>query len=152
MQRKLAAIMVADFVGSTASMEADEEETVACVNACMKAVEGTVVRHDGRVFNTAGDAVLAEFASPVNALRATMEARNVAAAVPGAMRGSMGPSQGHQQTPFEVQVSGFMVQPGALRTWPTMRSKMRGAHLTAPPVSTRTAKSAKQMQLDLRAW
>ena len=84
MQRKLAAIMVADFVGSTAAMEFDEEETVTRVNACMKAVEDAVVRHDGRIFNTAGDAVFAEFSSPVNALRATMEARNVVAAVPGA--------------------------------------------------------------------
>ena len=50
----------------------------------MKAVGDTVARHDGRVFSTAGDAVLAEFSSPVNALRASMEARNAIAAVPGA--------------------------------------------------------------------
>ena len=84
MERKLAAIMVADFVGSTAAMESDEERAVTCVNACMKAVGDTISRHDGRIFNTAGDAVLAEFSSPVNALRATMEARNLVAVVPGA--------------------------------------------------------------------
>ena len=84
MQRRLAAIMVADFVDSTPAMESDEEGTVTRVAACMKVVGDTVARHDGRVFSTAGDAVLAEFSSPVNALRASMEARNAIAAVPGA--------------------------------------------------------------------
>ena len=84
MQRRLAAIMVADFVGSTPAMESDEEGTVTRVAACMKAVGDTAARHDGRVFSTAGDAVLVEFSSPVNALRASMEARNAIAAVPGA--------------------------------------------------------------------
>ena len=84
MQRKLVAIMVADFVGSTAAMESHEEEAVECVSACLRAVGDTVVRHDGRVFNTAGDAVLAEFISPVNALRAAMEARSSLAAIPDA--------------------------------------------------------------------
>jgi adenylate cyclase len=79
MQRRLAAIMVADFVNSTPAMESDEERTVTCVAACMKMVGDVVARHEGRVFNTAGDAVLTEFASPVNALRAAMEARNAIA-------------------------------------------------------------------------
>jgi adenylate cyclase len=89
MQRRLAAIMVADFVDSTSAMESDEERAVTCVTACMKAVGDVVARHEGRVFNTAGDAVLAEFSSPVNALRAAMEARNAIASVPGATAGDM---------------------------------------------------------------
>ena len=89
MQRRLAAIMVADFVNSTPAMESDEERTVTCVAACMKTVGDVVARHEGRVFNTAGDAVLTEFASPVNALRAAMEARNAIAAVPGATARAM---------------------------------------------------------------
>ena len=89
MQRRLAAIMVADFVDSTSAMESDEERAVTCVTACMKTVGDVVARHEGRVFNTAGDAVLAEFSSPVNALRAAMEARNAIAAVPGATAGDM---------------------------------------------------------------
>jgi adenylate cyclase len=82
-QRKLATIMVADVVGSTPAMEADEEAAVARVASCLKAVEDMVTRYEGRVFNTAGDALLAEFSSPVNALRASMEARTAIAAVPG---------------------------------------------------------------------
>ena len=61
MQRRLAAIMVADFVNSTPAMESDEERTVTCIAACMKTVGDVVARHEGRVFNTAGDAVFTEF-------------------------------------------------------------------------------------------
>ena len=50
MQRRLAAIMVADFVGSTPAMESDEEGSVTRIAACMKVVGDTVARHDGRVF------------------------------------------------------------------------------------------------------
>ncbi|MGX9576975.1 adenylate/guanylate cyclase domain-containing protein [Mesorhizobium sp. f-mel] len=76
--------MVADFVGSTSAMESDEERVVARIADCMKTVGDVVISHDGRVFNTAGDAVLAEFSSPVNALKAAMEARIAIAAVSGA--------------------------------------------------------------------
>ena len=84
MHRKLATILVADFVGSTAAMELDEEAAVARVHECLKAVEDIVVRHDGRVFGTAGDAILAEFGSPVNAVRSAIEARYSISAIPGA--------------------------------------------------------------------
>jgi adenylate cyclase len=82
MQRKLAAILVADFVGSTSAMEADEERTVTRVADCLKTIGDIVSRHEGRIFSTAGDAVLAEFSSPVNALRAAMEARGAIASMP----------------------------------------------------------------------
>ena len=84
MERKLAAIMVADFVGSTSAMETDEEGTVSLVSSCLDAIDISVKRHSGRIFSTAGDAVLAEFSSPVNALRAAMEGRSAIAAIPGA--------------------------------------------------------------------
>lgn len=83
MNRKLAAILVGDFVGSTPAMESDEEGTVARVEACMAAIAHVVANHEGRVFSTAGDAVLSEFSSPVNALRAAVEARDAVAALPG---------------------------------------------------------------------
>lgn len=84
MQRKLATIMVADVVGSTPAMETDEEEALTRVEAYLAVIENMVVRYDGRVFNMAGDAVLAEFVSPVNAVRAAMEARSAISIVPGA--------------------------------------------------------------------
>lgn len=83
MQRKLATIMVADFVGSTSAMEADEEAAISLINAALESVHEVVRRHDGRAFGFAGDAVLAEFASPVSALRAAIEARAELAGLPG---------------------------------------------------------------------
>lgn len=81
MHRKLATILVGDIVGSTAQMERDEEAAVRRFQDCLGAVSQTVQDHEGRVFNRAGDAVLAEFSSPVNALRAAMEARGALARV-----------------------------------------------------------------------
>lgn len=75
MERRLASVFVADIVGSTPAMEADEEGALVRLNACLQAVSDSVTRHSGRVFNTAGDAILAEFSSPVNALKAAVDAR-----------------------------------------------------------------------------
>jgi adenylate cyclase len=83
MGRKLAAILVADFVGSTAAMQSDEERALAQVANLLDIVSAHVAEHEGRVFNTAGDSILAEFASPVSALRAAMEARMAIAGTPG---------------------------------------------------------------------
>ncbi|MBW9112434.1 adenylate/guanylate cyclase domain-containing protein [Rhizobium cauense] len=89
MQRKLATIMVGDFVGSTPAMETDEEEAITRIDAALETVRKVVQRHDGRVFGTAGDALLAEFSSPVNALRSAIEARAEIAALPGSSGGDM---------------------------------------------------------------
>ena len=65
--------MVGDIVGYSAMMEKSEEKTVA--RPCD--VSGTWISEkvgslDGRIFNKAGDATLAEFASPINALRTAL--------------------------------------------------------------------------------
>jgi TolB-like protein len=83
MQRRIAAILVGDIVGSTPQMEADEESAVRRFAACLDAVSDRIGAHEGRVFNRAGDAVLAEFSSPVNALRAAMAARGALSGVDG---------------------------------------------------------------------
>jgi adenylate cyclase len=84
MRRRLATILVGDIVSSTQAMEADEEAAIARFAACLDAVAEVVARRDGRVFSAAGDALLAEFSSPVNALRAAMEARSALVSVDGA--------------------------------------------------------------------
>ncbi|MBB3391576.1 adenylate cyclase [Rhizobium sp. BK275] len=89
MQRKLATIMVGDFVGSTSAMETDEEGAITRIDTVLETVRMIVQRHDGRVFSTAGDGLLAEFASPVNALRSAIEARAEIAALPGSSGGDM---------------------------------------------------------------
>jgi adenylate cyclase len=69
MKRRMAAIMVGDIVGYSAMMERSEETTLARLAVCEAVVERNVAEFDGRIFNKAGDATLAEFASPINALR-----------------------------------------------------------------------------------
>ncbi len=82
MERRLAAILAADVVGYSRLMEADEEATVSALTACREVIDGLVAEHRGRVFGSAGDSVVAEFASPVEAVRCAvdiqraLEARN----------------------------------------------------------------------------
>src|SRR5436305_10735369 len=79
MKRRLAAILVGDVVGYSAMMEADEEGTAARINDLTAMVHEKVKARDGRVFKTMGDAVLADFASPWNALHCAVEMRSALA-------------------------------------------------------------------------
>jgi class 3 adenylate cyclase len=67
MKRRMAAIMVGDIVGFSAIMEKSEERTIARLAACEVLIAEKVAALDGRIFNRAGDATLAEFPSPINA-------------------------------------------------------------------------------------
>ncbi len=69
MERRLAAILAADVVGYSRLMEADEEATARTLGIYREIIEGLVASHHGRVFGSAGDSVIAEFASPVEAVR-----------------------------------------------------------------------------------
>ena len=69
MERRLVAILAADVVGYSRLMEADEEATLATLNAYRRFIDERIVDHRGRVFGGAGDSVIAEFASPVEAVR-----------------------------------------------------------------------------------
>ena len=73
MKRRMAAIMVGDIVGYSTMMEKSEEKTVARLATCQALISEKVTSLDGRVFNRAGDATLAEFPSPINALRCAIE-------------------------------------------------------------------------------
>ena len=79
MQRKMAALMVGDIVGYSAMMERAEEETAERLASCQTLIAEKVHLLDGRVFKTMGDAALAEFPSPVNALRSAFEIRSALA-------------------------------------------------------------------------
>ena len=72
-QRRLAAILAADVVGYSRLMGEDEEATLATLKACRGILDGLIAQHGGRVFGTAGDSVIAEFASPVEAVRCATE-------------------------------------------------------------------------------
>ncbi len=73
MERRLAAILAADVVGYSRLMGADEAATLATLNAYREIIDGLVANHHGRVFGSAGDSVIAEFASPVEAVRCALE-------------------------------------------------------------------------------
>ena len=69
MDRRLAAILAADVVGYSRLMGMNEAATVAALDDCRALIFGLIGDHDGRVFNTAGDSILAEFGSVVGAVR-----------------------------------------------------------------------------------
>ena len=69
MSRRLATILAADAVGYSARIEQDEEGTLAVLKAHRKIIDAEIEAHGGRVFGSAGDSVIAEFASPVEAVR-----------------------------------------------------------------------------------
>jgi class 3 adenylate cyclase len=68
-ERRLAAILAADVVGYSRLVGEDEEGTLRTLGACREVIDGLVTEHRGRVFGSAGDSVVAEFASPVEAVR-----------------------------------------------------------------------------------
>ncbi len=71
--RKLTTILCADVVGYSRMMEADEVATLETLKAYREAMAGFIARHDGRVVSTSGDALLAEFASVVEAVQCAAE-------------------------------------------------------------------------------
>ena len=73
MERRLAAILAADVVGYSRLTETDEEATVRALHACREIIDGLVADHRGRVFGSAGDSVVAEFPSPVEAVRCAVD-------------------------------------------------------------------------------
>jgi TolB-like protein/class 3 adenylate cyclase len=72
-ERRLAAILVADVAGYSLLMHVDEEETHARVSALLtNTVMPAVAAYGGRVVKTTGDGLLAEFPSAVEAVRSAM--------------------------------------------------------------------------------
>jgi TolB-like protein/class 3 adenylate cyclase/Flp pilus assembly protein TadD len=67
--RKLTTILAADVEGYTRLMRADEEATLKTLGEYREIIDGLIARHEGRVFSTGGDSVLAEFGSAVEAVR-----------------------------------------------------------------------------------
>ena len=72
-RRKLAAILAADVVGFSKKMGENEDRTLRNLKACRTLTDESIEAHHGRVFGSAGDSVIAEFASPVDAIVAAVE-------------------------------------------------------------------------------
>ena len=75
-RRKLTTIFSADVQDYTRLMGADEEGTLATLKRYRDAMARLIEAHDGRVINTWGDGLIAEFASVVEAVRAAVDIQN----------------------------------------------------------------------------
>ncbi|MCS3740709.1 MULTISPECIES: adenylate/guanylate cyclase domain-containing protein [unclassified Rhizobium] len=76
MRRKLTTIFSADVQDYTRLMGADEEGTLAMLKWSRDAMSRLIGAHGGRVINTWGDGLIAEFPSVVEAVRAAIDVQN----------------------------------------------------------------------------
>jgi len=76
-RRKLAAILAADVFGYSKMMGENENRTLKNLKACRAITDESITNNHGRIFHTAGDSVIAEFASPVDAVVAAVEFQRI---------------------------------------------------------------------------
>src|SRR5215472_14927196 len=97
--RRLAAILAADIAGYSALMGTNEADTVRSLKEHQTVVLPMIKEHGGRVIDTAGDGILAEFGSVVNAvecavlIQRTMAERNAHVVEPRRMQFRIGVNQ-----------------------------------------------------------
>src|SRR6202049_693174 len=72
-ERRLAAILAADVESYSRLMHGDEEATMETLSARRAVIDELIGRHRGRIANTAGDSILAEFASVLDAVHCAIE-------------------------------------------------------------------------------
>ena len=77
--RKLTTILAADVVGFSKLMDQHEELTLKNLKTCRDIVDPIITEYGGRIFHTAGDSVIAEFASPVSSVEAAIEFQQILA-------------------------------------------------------------------------
>jgi adenylate cyclase len=108
-KRRLAAILAADVEGYSRLMGADEVATLDALTARREILDGLIASHGGRIANTAGDSVLAEFGSAVDAVRCAMEAQDAVAKANSGL-----PDSRHINFRIGVHVGDVMVRAGDL--------------------------------------
>ncbi len=72
-QRKLTTILAADAEGYSREMQADEVRTLGALRAARDVFSRFIERHKGRIANTAGDGLIADFPSVVEAVQCAIE-------------------------------------------------------------------------------
>jgi adenylate cyclase len=78
-ERKLSAIFAADVEGYSRLMGRDEIGTLRTLTAYRVIIDRLIASHRGRIFNTAGDSILADFASAVDAVQCAVEIQDALA-------------------------------------------------------------------------
>jgi len=81
-ERRLAAIFAADAAGYSRLMNVDETGTLRVLTAHRVIMDRLIVEHRGRIANTAGDSVLAEFPSAVDAVQCAIDVQTQLANAP----------------------------------------------------------------------
>ena len=105
LERKLVAIFAADVAGYSRLMEADEDQTLATLSGHRRIIDEAILRHRGRIAGTAGDSVLAEFASVLDAVHAAIEIQHSLAEANNAL-----PEQQQMQLRIGINVGDVMVK------------------------------------------
>jgi class 3 adenylate cyclase len=77
MRRRLTVVLAADVVGYSRLVADDDEDTLQRFGQAAAIFADLVTKHHGRVFSTAGDAILAEFLSAVDATRCAIEFQEI---------------------------------------------------------------------------
>jgi len=108
-KRRLTTILASDVVGYSRLMVVDEEATLATLRTYRAVISELVAKHGGRIFNTAGDAVLAEFDSAVEAVRCAISIQEDLA-----VRNSQLPDESQMWFRIGVNVGDVMVDGGDL--------------------------------------
>ena len=97
-ERRLAAILVADVAGYSRLIEADEEGTLGRLRVLRaEVIDPKIAGHKGRIVKTAGDGLLVEFASVVDAVRCAAELQ-------AAMAETNGPLPQDQRIEFRIGI------------------------------------------------
>ena len=80
-ERRLVAIFAADVAGYSRLMSQDEVGTLRTLTAHRQIMDRLIAEHSGRIANTAGDSVLAEFPSAVDAVQCAVAVQEAIAQV-----------------------------------------------------------------------
>jgi class 3 adenylate cyclase len=75
-ERKLSAIFAADVEGYSRLMGLDEVGTLRTLTAYRVIIDRLIASHRGRIFNTAGDSLVVDFASAVDAVQCAVEVQD----------------------------------------------------------------------------
>ena len=78
-ERKLAAIFAADVEGYSRLMGRDEVGTLRTLTEYRAIIDRLIASHRGRIFNTAGDSLVADFASAVDAVQCAVAVQDAIA-------------------------------------------------------------------------
>ncbi len=81
MERKLSTVFALDIVGFSRLMAENEARTLNNLKERRDFIDSTIEEYNGRIFNTAGDSVLAEFPSPVKAVECSVQIQNKSLAI-----------------------------------------------------------------------